>query len=231
MVLPKVRALFCFLILNSRAAACCLRRKNDLANGINQTDGQAPKFFSWCTKAGVPVYAVGAVSLVNCITFLVSSNSAVEVFFWFVDLTTTALVMTYTLMLVAYVGFYHARQAQGMDPATLPYRAPWAPYSAYFALALGVLMLLFVGYDGFAPFDARGFITNYFGLAWGVFMFALWKVVKRTRFIPSRDVDLISGKKECDDECRQWEEGGIEEVEKERLAQFGFARRCWERMW
>ena len=177
------------------------------------------------------MYCVAAVSLVTCITFLVSSNSAVEVFFWFVDLTTTSLVMTYTMMLVAFVGFYHARNAQGMDPATLPYRAPLAPYSAYLALTLGVVMLLFVGYDAFDPFDTRGFITNYFGLAWGVFMFVFWKVLKRTRFVRPADADLISGKKECDDECRHWEEGGIEEVEKERLAQMSFARRCWERLW
>ncbi|RYP51777.1 hypothetical protein DL769_010763 [Monosporascus sp. CRB-8-3] len=194
-------------------------------------DGQAPKIFLRCTKAGVPVYAVGAVTLVTCITFLVSSNSAVEVFFWFVDLTTTALVMTYTMMIVAYIGFYHARQAQGMDPATLPYRAPWAPWSAYFALMLGGLMLLFVGYDTFSPFGIRGFVTSYFAVGWAVFMFALWKVLKRTSFVKPSEADLISGKKECDEECRHWEEGGIEEVEQQRLAQMSFARRCWERLW
>lgn len=169
--------------------------------------------------------------MVTCITFLVSSNSAVEVFFWFVDLTTTALVMTYTFMIIAYIGFYHARKAQGLDPATLPYRAPWTPYSAYLALVLGILMLVFVGYDSFVPFDVRGFITNYFALAWGVFMFFLWKIVKRTSFIKPIDVDLVSGKQLCDFECRKWEEGGIEENEKRRLAEMSFAKRCWERMW
>ena len=194
-------------------------------------DGQAPKFFLKCTKAGIPIYCVAAVSLVTCITFLVSSNSAVEVFFWFVDLTTTALVATYTMMVIAYVGWYHARQAQGMDPASLPYRLPLAPYSAYLALLLAIIMLLFVGYDSFEPWDLRGFITNYFALAWAVFMYVFWKVVKRTSLVKPADADLITGKKECDEECRHWEEGGIEEIEKERLANMNFARRCWERLW
>ncbi|KAI0598921.1 amino acid permease/ SLC12A domain-containing protein [Biscogniauxia sp. FL1348] len=194
-------------------------------------DGQAPRIFAKCTKSGVPIYAVSAVSLISCITFLVSSNSAVEVFFWFVDLTTTAIILAYNLMLIAYLGFYHARQAQGMDPATLHYRAPWAPYTAYFALVIGVVALLFVGFDSFGPFDVRSFITNYFALAFGVFMFVLWKVIKRTKFVSPRDADLISGKKEADEECKHWEEGGIEEVEKQRLAQMSFLRRCWERMW
>lgn len=170
-------------------------------------------------------------SLITCITFLVSSNSAVEVFYWFVDLTTTALIMTYSLMLVAFIGFYRARQAQGLDPATLPYRAPWAPYSAYFALLLGILALIFVGYSSFVPFTTRDFITAYFGTVWGIFTFFLWKVLKRTKMVKPAEADLVSGKKEVDDECRHWEEGGIEEVEKARMAQMSFARRCWERLW
>ncbi|CRK24801.1 hypothetical protein BN1708_003919, partial [Verticillium longisporum] len=78
--------------------------------------GQAPAILLKCTKAGVPIYCVLVVSAITCITFLVSSNSAVEVFFWFVDLTTTALIATYTFMLVTYLGFYRARKAQGLAP-------------------------------------------------------------------------------------------------------------------
>lgn len=184
-----------------------------------------------CTKSGVPIWSVVAVSVISCITFLVSSNAAVEVFYWFVDLTTTALIMTYTMMLVAFLGFYRARVAQGMDPATLPYRAPWNPWAAYLALLLGVLALIFVGYSTFVPFDTRSFVTAYFGLAFGVFMYFAYKLVKRTKFVRPAEADLVSGKAEVDAECRHWEEGGIEEIEKERLAQMGFARRCWERMW
>jgi yeast amino acid transporter len=179
----------------------------------------------------VPIYAVLGVSLITCVTFLVASNSAVEVFYWFVDLTTTALIMTYTLMLVAFIGWYHARQAQGLDPATLPYRAPWAPYSAYVALVLGILALIFVGYSSFVPWATRDFVTAYFGTVFGIFMYFLWKIVKRTKLVNPAEADLISGKKEVDEQCRHWEDGGIEERERARLAEMSFVRRCWERMW
>ncbi|KAI0003573.1 proline permease [Xylariaceae sp. FL0662B] len=194
-------------------------------------DGQAPKFFAKCTKDGVPVFAVSAVAAISCITFLVSSNNAAQVFFWFVDLTTTALIMAYTMMIVAFVGFWRARTSQGMDPATLPYRAMWAPCSTSLALLLGVLALLFVGFDTFVPFDTRGFITNYFALAFGIFMYLVWKVARRTSYVSPRDADLISGKREIDEECKHWEEGGIEVVEKERLAHMNFVRRFWELLW
>ncbi|KAL8396860.1 hypothetical protein RB594_003814 [Gaeumannomyces avenae] len=194
-------------------------------------DNQAPKIFLKCTKDGVPIWSVGAVSLIACITFLVASDSAVTVFFWFVDLTTTALIMTYTMMMIAYIGFYRARNAQGMDPATLPYLAPFTPYTSYLALVLGCTAVLFVGFDTFSPFSYRDFITAYFAFPFGTIMFVGYKVFKKTSFVNPADADLISGKKEVDEECRHWEEGGIQENVKARLAEMSFLRRTWEKMW
>ncbi|KAF3353196.1 hypothetical protein VDGD_07108 [Verticillium dahliae] len=198
--------------------------------------GQAPAILLKCTKAGVPIYCVLVVSAITCITFLVSSNSAVEVFFWFVDLTTTALIATYTFMLVTYLGFYRARKAQGLADQYLPYVAPLTPYAPVVSLLCGCTALVFVGFDVFSPFSIRGFVTSYFALLWaavmfGVGRFLVWKRGGKMGFIAAKDADLVSGKDEIDEECRHWEEGGIEEVEKARLAEMSVGRRTWERMW
>lgn len=184
-----------------------------------------------CNKAGVPLYSVAAVSLISCLAFLVANNSAVEVFFWFVDLTTTALVLTYTMMLITFVGFYRARRAQGLDPSMLPYTAPLAPYSAYLGIGLGCLMLLFVGYDAFSPFGTRSFITAYFADFFAIFMFLAWKILKRSKFVKPAEADLVSGKAEVDEECRHWEEDGFKEVEEQRLAKMNLVHCLWERIW
>ncbi|KAH8893576.1 proline permease [Thozetella sp. PMI_491] len=194
-------------------------------------DGQAPKFLAKCTKSGVPIYSVLVVTLITSITFLVPSNSAITVFLWFIDLTTGALVVSYTMMLVTYVGFYRARTVQGLDPSTLPYQAPFGPWIAYVGIFLGCLALLTMGWNYFVPFDKNDFVTSYFALAFGFVTYFGWKIMKRTKLVNPAEADLIGGKKEIDDECRHWEEGGLLEVERERLAQFSFARRCWERLW
>lgn len=194
-------------------------------------DGQAPKFLMKCTEAGIPVYCVAAVSLISCITYLVASDSAVTVFFWFVSLTTIALVATYVGMLWTFVAWDRALKAQGVDRNTLPYKAPWAPYSAYFAIAFGCTIMLFIGFDVFVPWDTQGFVTSYFGLAFGVVMFCFWKIFKRTRFTAAKTCDIYSGKAEIDMECRHWEDGGLEENEKRRLAEMNVIRRTWERIW
>ncbi|KAJ3528109.1 hypothetical protein NM208_g10368 [Fusarium decemcellulare] len=194
-------------------------------------DGQAPAILMKCTKSGVPIYCVGIVSLITSVTFLVSSNSAITVFFWFVDLTTTGMIATYTMMIIVFLAWYRARKAQGLGDDALSYAAPLAPYSAYLALSLGIVAMIFVGFDVFRPFDVQGFITSYFCFPYTVGLFHFWKFYKKTKFVDPAKADLISGKKEVDEDCKQWEEGGIEENYKRRLAAFTFWRRCWERLW
>ncbi|KAG8411242.1 hypothetical protein J3459_016455 [Metarhizium acridum] len=71
--------------------------------------GQAPGFLVKWTKSGFAIYCVALVSLVTFITFLVTAKSAVQVLNWFVDLTTTSLIATYTYVLVIFV-FLHSIQ-------------------------------------------------------------------------------------------------------------------------
>lgn len=188
-----------------------------------------------CTKSGIPIYAVLAVSLISCITFLVSSNSAFEVFLWFVDLTTTALIATYCLMLLTYLFFWRARKAQGLTNDMLPYAAALTPYTPAFALFIGCLALTFVGFDIFEPFNVRGFITSYFALLFCAVMYVIGRIKYwregRGGLVDPKEADLFSGKAEIDAECRHWEEGGIENVEKARLAELPFVRRQWEKIW
>lgn len=50
-------------------------------------------------------------------------------------------------------------------------------------------------------------------------------------FVKPAEADLHSGMAEINAECRQWEEGGLEETEKARLAEMPFWRRVWEKTW
>ncbi|EEU40499.1 uncharacterized protein NECHADRAFT_103561 [Fusarium vanettenii 77-13-4] len=194
-------------------------------------DGQAPAILMKCTKAGVPIYCVMTVSVISCITFLVAGESSVTVFFWFVDLTTTGLIATYTMMILVFIGWYRARKAQGLDDSALHYVAPWNPWAAYLGLFLGTVALIFIGFDKFEPWSTQGFITSYFCHAYAAILFVFWKVFKKTKFASAETADLVSGKKEIDEECKHWEEGGIEENYARELAAMPFWKRCWERIW
>lgn len=194
-------------------------------------DGQAPKILLKCTESGVPIYCVATVTVISCITFLASSNNAIEVFFWFVDLTTTGLIATYSMMVLTFVGWYRARKAQGLTNDLLYYVAPLNPYAAWLSLFLGCVALIFIGFDTFEPFSVQGFVTSYFCLPYFAVLYVGWKIVKRTKIVNPAVADLVTGKAEADYECRHWEEGGIDANWKKQLAEMPFWRRCWERIW
>ncbi|PYH96939.1 proline transporter [Aspergillus ellipticus CBS 707.79] len=195
-------------------------------------DGQAPGFLCKCTAAGVPVRCVVVVTVLSSITFLVADNNAATVFYWFVDLTTTAFILTYTGMVVVFLGWYRALKAQGVDRQTaLPWASPLQPHAAVLALVVGCCVTVFNGFTVFEPFSVEGFVTAYFGVGFWVVMFVFWKVYWRTEFVRPAEADIWSGKAEIDDECRVWEDGGYEERRRRELEEMGWVRRLWERMW
>ncbi|KKF93517.1 putative proline-specific permease put4 [Ceratocystis platani] len=194
-------------------------------------DGQAPRFLLKCNSAGVPLYCVGIVSLLTTITFLVCSNSAITVFYWFVDLTTTGLIATYLGMVIVFVGWSRARKAQGLADSDLPYVAPYTPYITYVSLLIGTLAIVFVGFDKFKPWDTQGFITSYFCVPYSLLLFFGWKYYKKTSLVTPEDADLVSGKAEIDAECAKWEDGGVMENFKREMASKSFLQRTWITMW
>ena len=198
------------------------------------TDKQAPRYLLKCTKAGIPIYCVLTVSLISCVSFLVASNDSVTVLLWFVDLSATGLITSFTLMVLTFLCWYRARKAQGLTDDMLPYTAPLTPWAPMLALLIGTVTLIFVGFDIFEPFDIRGFFVSYFPIIFSAVMFIIGKIKYRREgrgWVNPRTADLISGKAEVDAECRIWEDGGILENEQARLAQLNFVRRCWERIW
>ncbi|KAL4998545.1 amino acid permease/ SLC12A domain-containing protein [Aspergillus recurvatus] len=195
-------------------------------------DGQAPRFLTRCTNAGVPIYCVAVVSLITCITFLACANSTVTVFNWFIDLTTSGLIVTYTCMIVVFLCWYRALRAQGIDrKAYLPWTAPLMPYWAILAFVVGFAVTIFNGFTVFSPWSTQGFITSYFAIGFFIVMFGFWKVWHRTSFVRPAEADIYSGKAEVDAECRIWEDGGVEELRRAELARMHWARRYWEKMW
>ncbi len=191
-------------------------------------DGQAPKFLRKCTKKGVPIYAVIVVALISCLTFMVASNSSATVFSWFVGLSTCATLITYSMMMIVWVGFYKSLEAQGISRDTLPWKAPFMPYHAYIGIATGITLILFLGFDYFVPWNTQGFITTYFGVPYVVVLFGVWKIIKRTKHAKWSEVNIYEGKEQIDKECEYWETiAANADVEKRQSA----FKRTWGKMW
>lgn len=157
---------------------------------------------------------------------MVTSNSALEVFFWFVDLTTCGNVIFNTGLCWVYIGWYRAVKKQNLDRNKLPYKAPFAPWAAYWGLFFGFIIVVFVGFDRWKPFDVRGFVTSYFGVAYALILSVVWTLVKKDRFVEPKSADIWSEKDEIDAEGRHWEEIS-EEEHKAKLSEMNIVARTW----
>ncbi|KAJ8062251.1 hypothetical protein OCU04_008799 [Sclerotinia nivalis] len=111
---------------------------------------QAPKFLLRCSKAGVPYWAVLCTASISLITYLsVGSGGASAAFAWFQNLTTIASLFTWCSICVAYIQFYKALAAQGVDRNTLVFKSKFQPYTAYISLGFFIVIILFNGFDVF----------------------------------------------------------------------------------
>ncbi|KAI0336423.1 dicarbixylic amino acid permease [Cubamyces sp. BRFM 1775] len=183
--------------------------------------GQAPKIFARVNRMGVP-YA--SLILCTCFCFLVFlnvSSSSAKVFGWFVNLVSTFGAITWMCICYTHIRFMKALKAQGLSRDALPYKAPFQPWGSWFALVATAIITLFKGFDTFIPFTQDTFVTSYIGLPAFLLFYVGYKVYYRTTLIPSDKVDLVTGKREIDEE--------EERFNQEQEARGPRSR--WQRIW
>jgi amino acid transporter len=114
-------------------------------------EGKAPRFFTKCTKQGVPFYSVGLVLAISLLSFLQLGRGSAVVLTWFVSLITASQLINYAVVCFTFICFYRACKAQSLSRDSLPYKGLLQPYAAYFGLA-GTFTMAFVGgYTVFLP--------------------------------------------------------------------------------
>lgn len=124
--------------------------------------GQAPKFLLWCTRKGVPLWCVLITSSIGLLTYLSCSNGSNTVFGWFQTLCAITSLVTWLNILVAYIRFKAALDAQGVDRNTLTFKSKFQPYTAWAALIFFALVCFFNGWQVFTNgnWDVEGFVSS-----------------------------------------------------------------------
>jgi len=163
-------------------------------------EGKAPAIFKTVNRMGVPYPALILCTCFCALVFLNVEASGAKVFGWFVNLVTTFGALTWMSILYSHISFVKALKARGMSRDDLPYKAPFQPWGSWFALGSTLLITIFKGFDSFMPFNTANFITNYIALPIFFFLWAGYKVVFRTKVIPSKNVDLVTGLRAIDEE-------------------------------
>ncbi|KAG1731936.1 dicarbixylic amino acid permease [Suillus lakei] len=161
---------------------------------------KAPQIFAKVNQRGLPWVSLLVVSLFMCLTFLNASTSSATVFAYGVNLLSAFGAITWMTIAYSHIRFMKALKAQGVSRDSLPYKGPGQPLGSWFVLVSTGIILLFKGFDTFLPFTPGLFITSYLPVPLFFIFWLGYKLRYRTRVIPSSKVDLITGKREIDEE-------------------------------
>ena len=169
--------------------------------------GYAPKFFSITNKRGVPYYGVALSALFCLLGYMTVSTGAAVVFTYFVNVVSLTGLIAWSCILVIHIKFMKACKAQGIDRHTdLAYRSPFQPYGSYISLGLCVIIILIKNFTVFLgdKFTYKDFITGYIVLPVFIIMFVGFKLIKKTTWIPSSEVDMTTYRDVIDAEEKQF---------------------------
>ncbi|TFK42315.1 general amino acid permease AGP2 [Crucibulum laeve] len=157
-------------------------------------EGKAPKFLAKCNSSGVPVYCVGVMIAIGLLSFLQVSNSSAVVLQWFVQLETASQVLNYAMISFSYIRFYNALKAQGISRDILPYKSPWQPFCAYYALTVTFIMAFVAGYIVFLPgqWEKTTFLFSYAMIGVCPALYLFWKILKKTKWRDLEEIDFFN---------------------------------------
>ena len=92
---------------------------------------------------------------------------------------------------------------RGTTRESLPYKAPFQPWAAYYGLFFNVLILLTQGFTAFIPWDTTNFFIAYVSLILFVVLiigYVIYGLIfkKVIGLVPLGEIDLDSGRREVD---------------------------------
>jgi amino acid transporter len=188
-------------------------------------NGNAPRLFAKTNKYGIPHFAL-ALSTAFCgLAYMSVSSNSSTVFGYFVNCVSIFGLLTWISIIITYIYFIRALEAQNVPRKSLTYYAPFHPYGPYIALFMCILVAFIKNFTVFINgFNYKTFITGYIGIPVYVISYFGYKIMYKSKIRKPEEVDLISLKHFVDDEE---ERGRIAAIEKKERVKAGHKDGEW----
>jgi lysine-specific permease len=120
------------------------------------------------------------------------------VYQWLISISGVAGLIAWLNIAVCHFQFRRAYVLQGYNVDDLPFKARLFPFGPIFAFLVCSFVLVGQGYSTWTavPIDPVALVACYIGVPIVVVLYVVYKVVKRTKFIPLAEVDLVTGREE-----------------------------------
>ena len=159
--------------------------------------GRAPAIFARTTSNGTPVYALVLSNALGLIAILNYKAGPGVVFGYLISISGAATFVAWAIIGIVHLRFRRAWKIQGYGTEDLHFRALLYPYGTIFVIFINTFLVFISGYSVFIDgFDVVSFVVDYVVLVVFAILYCGWKIIKRTKVVPLREVDLITGRRE-----------------------------------
>ncbi|KAI0055141.1 general amino acid permease 1 [Artomyces pyxidatus] len=157
--------------------------------------GHAPRFVTKVSKSGLPYVAIILGGLLSFLAFLNVNNHAGRVFNWFVNLSAVGSLFSWMMIGITYLRYYYGLKAQGIKREGIygVYRSRLQPYGAMWVIFWSLFFILTSGISVFWSFNGPDFVAAYINIPIFVLLYVGWKVYKRTKIVPLKEMDFVTG--------------------------------------
>ncbi|KKA26247.1 hypothetical protein TD95_000042 [Thielaviopsis punctulata] len=154
--------------------------------------GQAPKVFLRTNSWGVPWVCVLVYTAFMFLSFMTLSNSAMTVFWWFVDLTSAGVLVSWSTILLNHIRLRKALGQQNIPVSRLPWYNNWTYYSSHVALIMCQIILWTGGFTVFTKgnWSASSFVSSYLVIPIVLVLYFGWKFYNKTSIVDLNDLPL-----------------------------------------
>lgn len=164
--------------------------------------GQAPRILGYIDRQGRPMVGIVVSALIGLLGYLAASPKQGEAFTWMLAISGLSSIITWGSICLAHIRFRHGWKKQGHTLDELAYRSQPGVVGSWLGFILNCLVLIAQFWVAVWPVgedpDAETFFSIYLTVPVVLAFYIPYKIIYRTPFVRSADMDLVTGRRELD---------------------------------
>lgn len=173
--------------------------------------GQGPPIFAYIDQKGRPLVAIIFASALGFLAFLAASDKEEQAFLWMQALSGLSSIFTWGSICLCHIRFRRAWKKQGHTLDQLAFRSQAGVLGSWVGFLFNVLVLIAQFWTGIAPVPnqdgsrvtgagalTENFFAAYLAVPIVLLFYIVYKILYKTPFMRTMDMDLKTGVRELD---------------------------------